>query len=277
MAHFTDGWQTVEDGKIARNHYSQYALSEEGDELLQDFQILPTEWDKKTKQPARYDAFVLFATKRDLKRLSRRKHWFTDGTFQCVPELFDQMVTVHTNEYGVTMPAAYGLLTGKSEILYNAFFSAIKGKLTNTPAVEKITCDFELALVNALDNVFEVQVKGCLFHYCQALLRWVRNKGYRAQYEEEGKFHKYVRRYMALPLLLLEDIPRAIDKLERRAPSSLDAFIAYWSEQWGVGSPCPPERWCVHGETQRTNNCVEGWHNRVSVFFFQLLLTSLHS
>uniref|UniRef100_A0A0M3I693 MULE domain-containing protein n=1 Tax=Ascaris lumbricoides TaxID=6252 RepID=A0A0M3I693_ASCLU len=68
--------------------------------------------------------------------------------------------------------------------------------------VRTVRTDYEEAIMKAVSETFgSAAVKGCLFHYCQALIRSVRKFGLMPFYNEFGVIHQWIRRLLALPLL----------------------------------------------------------------------------
>lgn len=67
---------------------------------------------------------------------------------------------------------------------------------------------------------------------------------------------------MALPFLPEDDIVPMFNQLQRHATTdSLERFSDYVNSMWITSSTWPPSSWCVFGQSVRTNNDVEGWHN----------------
>ena len=59
--------------------------------------------------------------------------------------------------------------------------------------------DFELAIQQALRQEFHgaCTIKGCWFHFCQALLRQIGEIGLRNNYNQSFQFKFWVKRFMA--------------------------------------------------------------------------------
>ena len=67
---------------------------------------------------------------------------------------------------------------------------------------------------------------------------------------------------MALPFLPEDEIVPMFNQLQRHATTeSLERFSDYVNSTWITSSTWPPSSWCVFGQSVRTNNDVEGWHN----------------
>ena len=89
---------------------------------------------------------------------------------------------------------------------------------------------------------------------------------------------------MALPFLPVDEIVPMFNQLQRHATTeSLQRFSDYVNSTWITSSAWPPSSWCVFGQSVRTNNDVEGWHNGLnkraqgrSKLPFYIMLQSLH-
>ncbi|KRY45208.1 hypothetical protein T03_1233 [Trichinella britovi] len=93
---------------------------------------------------------------------------------------------------------------------------------------QTVICDFETALIPALQGTFPgVNIQGCYFHFCQAVLRKVN-----------------------------------VELLSRDATGSIAALFNYFRVEW-----IPPDRllMCnVYNVNIRTNNDLEGWHFKMN-------------
>ncbi|CAF0979411.1 unnamed protein product [Didymodactylos carnosus] len=113
---------------------------------------------------------IIFASDKDLERLSNSERWHCDGTFKIAPQLFHQMYTIHGIIKNKSVPLVYAFLSGKSQQLYEEMFNEIINNITKEPKF--VTIDFETAVANALKATFQnVTVFGCFFHYKQAAWR----------------------------------------------------------------------------------------------------------
>ena len=80
-------------------------------------------YDSKDK-----DRLLIFATERNLQLLNSSQQWFMDGTFNSVPSLFHQLLTIHGEINGQHYPLIYALMPNKTQkslfgsiINYNRF------------------------------------------------------------------------------------------------------------------------------------------------------------
>ncbi|XP_016659310.1 uncharacterized protein LOC100573804 isoform X1 [Acyrthosiphon pisum] len=104
-----------------------------------------------------------------------------DGTFKTVPKTIDndcyQLFTFQIVYKNVSYPLVYALLNGKNEGIYTALFERIKDMIPLQYQNLMIITDYEIGQINAIHTVFrEITHQGCYFHYCQAILRYARNK-----------------------------------------------------------------------------------------------------
>lgn len=62
--------------------------------------------------------------------------------------------------------------------------------------------DFETGLINALRQEFPgAQIRGCYFHFCQAIFRKVQALGLHVTYRENEEIRQQVRMLMAIAFL----------------------------------------------------------------------------
>ena len=93
-----------------------------------------------------------------------------DGTFDSVPLIYTQLVTIHALVDGVCIPCVYALLPDKNQATYTSLCRELRNININgniEPLQPRtILIDFELAVKNALEAVFPgVIVKGCFLSF----------------------------------------------------------------------------------------------------------------
>ena len=117
----------------------------------------------------------------------------------------------------------------------------------------------------AVKDVLKVPVRGCNFHWQQAVLRKVGEIGLKRDYEKKEDIYKFIRKLMALPFLPAEHIVPSFEHLEQTvsAPSLLE-LCTYIHDTWLTSSVWSVESWCQFMQPIRTNNDVEGWHRKLS-------------
>ncbi|XP_022180217.1 uncharacterized protein LOC111040592 [Myzus persicae] len=104
-----------------------------------------------------------------------------DGTFKTVPKTIDgdcyQLFTFHMIYKNISFPMVYALLTGKTEVIYKELFQYVRHALPLQYDKLTIIADYEIYQINSIALVFpESTHQGCYFHYCQSILRHMRNK-----------------------------------------------------------------------------------------------------
>ena len=127
------------------------------------------------------DRILGFCSDEALEILCSATTIYMDGTFKVVPSLFYQLYTLHGMFEGEMMPLAYFLLPRKDEETYVRMFNLLrtladsKGFVFRPP---KFQIDFETAVLKAIDDCFPAaEVKGCTFHFTQAVWRNLQRLG----------------------------------------------------------------------------------------------------
>ena len=102
-------------------------------------------------------------------------------------------------------------------------------------------------------------IKGCVFHWNQAVWRHVQQFGLAATYQQREGVYDYVRQLMALPFLPARHIPPTFQHLKTKASSEpLKRLVNYIERQWFNHPVFDVPSWSVFQQTVRTNNDVEG-------------------
>ncbi len=228
---------------------------------------------------------LIFASDSDLLALSQSKMWFADGTFQMCPKEFHQLYFIHSEYRGEPMPLVYCLLRGKTEAIYLEVFNAISQMTQRvlppgTPlGLQEMMMDFGSAERNAFSRVFPTaRVRGCTFHYGQALIRKIGEIGLKLQYNQEDSLVRlWIRHLLSLPFLppflvadawnfylsnplnLLNLPGRQVPAPDPHTLQLLQRFVAYFRATWMRRI----EEWNHHSnDSHRTNNIPEGFHSK---------------
>lgn len=87
--------------------------------------------------------------------------------------------------------------------------------------------------------------------------------------KEDGKINKYLQMIFALPYLPTEHIKEGFQSILRRVEKHVDGgeleeFLGYVENTWLNNSVWGLESLSVFKMTNRTNNDLEGWHNRLN-------------
>lgn len=90
----------------------------------------------------------------------------------------------------IALSFCYALLENKQKEAYSKVFQFTQELIQKfeirfiLPQI--IMSDFELAIINAAENIFGKIVRCCLFHLCQSFFRRVQNEGLQQKYNYEN-------------------------------------------------------------------------------------------
>ncbi|XP_003742493.1 uncharacterized protein LOC100908453 [Galendromus occidentalis] len=199
-----------------------------------------------------------------------------DGTFRVVPRLFLQLYSIHAFYKGQMQALVYFLLPDKSKATYNRVFAMLKeyalsvGKVFQPTTVQ---LDFEVVCLNAIQESFPgAGVKGCNFHFCQALWRKAQELGLQPYYGDRA-VNRFLKCVAALSLVPLEEIDEAWLQIDSDSPSAdhpafraLDRFKTYFISTWLENESVFPRVLWNHYRNfgARTTNHIEGWHHALN-------------
>lgn len=126
--------------------------------------------------------------------------------------------------------------------------------------------DFEAAAWKAVRQEFpNIRMRGCTFHWSQAVWRKVQQLGLQVAYQKDPPTHTYIRKLFALPMLPAEHIIPVFNYLKDRAVTNpLADLLEYISSQWILSTTFPPQTWSAFFHTTRTNNDCESWHSALN-------------
>lgn len=225
---------------------------------------------------------LVFCADTELDTLHNSAYVICDGTFEMAPSSAYQLYTMHGFKGDEGMPLVWALLPNKSKNTYTEMFEAVKQALIDkygdvgSQPQRTFVVDFELAAIEAISSVFpDSTVKGCTFHFRQALMRHVADEGLRSAYiSGPPEVRTWIRQVMGLTLLPVAFVPLAWDTL-RHPPEVGDAglgmkmraFSSYVEHTWITGQ-FSPHLWSHFDNIgPRTTNLAEGWHNQMNHSF----------
>ena len=114
----------------------------------------------------------------------------------------------------------FAMMSGRKKRDYKAVLKAVRGLLPEDICLKEVLIDFESALWGAVAAVFPgISIKGCCFHWKQAVWRKIQEYGLQAAYMEQAKVYKFLQDLMALPFLPAELIPGMFESMRRKAGS----------------------------------------------------------
>ena len=221
------------------------------------------------------DRILIFTTDERLMLLENNENWFIDGTFDVVPLIYTQLFTIHARlQGGKIIPCVYVFLPNKTQVSYTQVLRQVSNLHPNLHP-RTILIDFELAIKNSLQAVFPgVIVRGCYFHFTQNIWRKIQASGLQDRYQQDMQFVTEVRMIAAMAFVPQNEVQRVFTVLLNNIDQSLNVILDY-IEEFYIGMVrrgqarrprFPYSMWGVHGrviaDLPRTNNAVEGWHNR---------------
>lgn len=223
---------------------------------------------------------VLLSRPDQVRRLSRCAHLFVDGTFHAAPSITFQLFTVHGLVNDRVVPLLYAFLPDKKQRTYVRVFRAVCNALPSFRPIS-IMMDFEAAVINACRAVFpEAELHGCFFHLCQAVFRKV-SETHRVDYVRDSAFKLHVKMLSALAFMPVQMVAETFDRIAAHLPDVIaDYFERTYIGRFRPHQPrqhplFPIEFWNVRNRIlealPRTNNSIEGWHNR-----FNLIVGAAH-
>ena len=152
----------------------------------------------------------LFGTDDKISILQSSQNLVIDGTFKTAPNLFTQLLTVHSIlDDGWRIPCAYGLLPGKREVLYSNLLQQLDDIADISP--DTVLTDYELGLRNAVRSIWPgATLRGCYFHFTQCLWRRFTQSDLVPEYQVPGSdVRKAFKMVGALPFVPLGDVEMA--------------------------------------------------------------------
>ena len=224
---------------------------------------------------------LVFCAGTELATVHQSEYLVCDGTFEMTPQSSYQLYTIHGYLCGEGLPLTYAIMPNKTTDTYVEMFTALRSAVVaaygDVGSVRYVLMDFELAAINAVRQVFpEVSVKGCTFHFRQAIMRRIKQVGLQQAYDSETTFpelRRWMRYIMSLCLLPAFAIPLVWEVLEVPPVSSpeLDAkaktLAEYFRTTWIAGD-FPPCMWSHFDHCgPRTTNLAEGFHNSLNSRF----------
>lgn len=232
---------------------------------------------------------LIFATNDQLKLLAKAKRWYADATFKVVRQPFTQLFSIHAfvqrDGNFKQVPLLFALMSGKRRKDYKKILAKTKEIVGDSFKLTEILIDFEASVWRAIPEIFpEVEIRGCVFHWGQAVWRKIQELGLQSPYTNDVDMHKYLRKLLSLPYVPAENIEELFFRFYRKANGSpqLLQLLDYVRTTWITSSIWPPTSWCAFQRSIRTNNDVEGWHCRLNLkarkgqLNFYLLVKLLH-
>jgi hypothetical protein len=173
--------------------------------------------------------------------------------------MFDQIFTIHAFVGDVMFPLVFSLLPKRDTATYNRFFTLhriLPADTTSTFLPQELAATYTFPTA---------ELQGCLFHYAKAIWRKTQECGLQTDYKDVPDVTKLVRREACLPLLPLNKVEDFWLYTLENAPPRDDCIklTDYVTETWIEGPFSQPTWNHYQTEGSRTNNHLEGWHNKL--------------
>ncbi|XP_065942058.1 uncharacterized protein [Magallana gigas] len=211
---------------------------------------------------------LLLYTDHQLELLGNAKTWYMDATFRVVNRPWVQLFTINSfirsGTHMKQVPLMYCFMSSKRKADYYEVLRTVDHLLLDQIKLQSFVVYFEAALWRALRDRFPAYtIQGCVFYWTQAVYRKVQELGLQRAYNERRVVFSFIRQVLALPFLPPEHVEETFHHLDRKANNDqLDSLLEYVWCQWIRNPTFPVKNWSVFMLSVRTNNDLEGWHNR---------------
>lgn len=225
---------------------------------------------------------LIYTTDDNLNILKKCRVWQSDGTFDTVPLIFQQLYSIHGLYKDNLIPLVYVLTTDKSQSTYKHILQEIC-KLKSGLRPVTLIVDFESGFINAFQEIFpNCAIHGCYFHFCQCVWRCIQRVGLQSTYQNDDEFSFQIRNLLALAFPRTDDVTHFYELLLKSEyytvnKDLISPILDYFSRTWVMrkgkrgkilSSRFPISLWNCHdlvlNEDPRTNNKIEGWHRGFS-------------
>ncbi|XP_051155793.1 uncharacterized protein LOC127278237 [Leptopilina boulardi] len=199
-----------------------------------------------------------------------------DGTFRTVPWLKGayQILIFSVFSFGKITPLFFVMMSAKSFRAYSSVAQKIK-ELAPSLKIDKLTCDFEIALRKAFIFYFEeiIKIIGCHFHFCYNIDKQINSLGLRQYVSKYEILLAFTEKLKYLAFLPPQDIQDIFNYLVEQLPTAetiplinnpevyisprkllaplIDYYVRYWLKI------TTPDIFSVYMEERRTNNDTE--------------------
>lgn len=269
-----DGEQTILVTKVQLTNWVRKARGPVGRDVdtLEDLKKVMIGGQERTwlRVNSLVPKYVIFALEENLNELRRCRLWLIDGTFQSAPMQYHQLLNVMgVDDSGSTTytPCIHVLMHGSDKESYINVLLKLMSSIVNVRMPQiTVMIDFETAMKNALREVgqrlkLDIRVRGCLFHFAQAIYRWFQKKlDHAAANSVNGKRMLFY--CLWLPYVETMTAQSFLRELETRETGPLDAVAIYLRRQW---FSCF-DWWHADDLTANiyTNCAIESFHGRLN-------------
>ena len=257
-----------------------------------DLQCLPAcapsfvRFDLQFRSGPKYGRFIGLATDDMLHYLFHANVWFVDATFRVVRPPFMQLLIVHVtmvyDGLSRSIPVFFILMTGRKIVQYNAclreMLCFVQSRFKGIVALNQILLDFEFPLWQAFRSMLsegllvDVVLKGCSFHFAQALYRRVQFLRLTETFIRDRLSRRVISNLMHLSYLPERMVVHEYNRLSEECTIAFVAnatnaplvdFCNYVGNNWIYGSRFSIHDFCQFQSQHRTNNVCESYHSQL--------------
>ena len=170
-------------------------------------------FDSKTGDPSA-ERILIFASYSMRQRVAVARELYADGTYRAVSKIFATLYTIHTTIDNVSYPI-FILMQDERAQTFTRAFRVVKQYTSafGSGCVVHIVC--QQATINAFRDVFDCDVRICLFHLNQSVWKAVLRFGLAGAYNSisNPRLHIWIRRLLSYPFLRLDVIVSEFERL----------------------------------------------------------------
>ena len=184
-----------------------------------------------------------------------------------------QLYTIHTTIDNVPYPIFFILMPDERAQTFTRAFRVVKQYTSAFGSGCVVHIDSQLAAINAFRDVFDCDVRICLFHLNQSVWKAVLRFGLAGAYNSisNPRLHIWIMRLLSYPFLRPDVIVSEFERLfegealigtfsvEDPFKENFRDLVKYYKDFWMTRIPIV--MWSQHGSTRRTNNVCEGFHS----------------
>nr|XP_053639355.1 uncharacterized protein LOC128693583 isoform X2 [Cherax quadricarinatus] len=216
---------------------------------------------------------IIMYTDKQLQLLQKAKILYSDVTFKVIQIPYKQLWCIHVfimqDNLWKQIPVLMVLMSRRFKSDYVAVLSKMR-ELVPSFRLRTVVLDFESAVWAAFNEVFRdenIVLRGCAFHWTQAIYRRIKKLGLQLEYNQKKKTQTFLQELMCLPYLPADQIEEVFlnfyDLVEKIHPKSFRRLMSYIEKTWISGCWCPTD-WSVFKHSIRTNDDVKEWHDSLN-------------
>ncbi|KAL7294978.1 hypothetical protein TKK_0011688 [Trichogramma kaykai] len=221
---------------------------------------------------------LIFYDRSLLAEFNEENDMFADATFKISPDVkgVTQVLTVMCKKYNTTVPCVWVLMSRKTTKAYSAIWAHLQEEFPSFRPF-RVTCDFEKAFMKSVRIAFQTHVRGCYFHFTQAIVRKAKSKEYRLYVRKNAtqnpKGQEIIKKLIILPLLPPDKIPEGFEIIknltktkfadESKLQKKWSKYLNYYFDKEWMKT-VKPKTFSVYNSVDRTNNYLESYHRTLN-------------